>query len=481
MADDRIGVGGTGGPVDRARCDRPGIDGARLDRPSSVGSSTDGLNTEGSKIEGLKAGGLNTAGLNTDGLNTDEQLVRVLLQRAVAEVQPDPAGLHRIRRAVPRRRAARRGAWTGAAALAVAVAIALPALHDGDHLGLSGGPGTPGAHGATPSATPEGSAAGSDVVGPNRPPYPDVSAATGTGSPSGSVSAPPHPAASSASTGGVPSTPVAASSTGGGDDPPVPLCLRRDLGQGASRVGAADGEGRIYGYFTVVNTSGRTCRLGGPGSVAVTGTSGTDPARIRVTDHSAGDPATDLPAPRPGAGDGPGLVLAPQAAYRVEFGWVPDGGCRATGGVSPSATAGQSGSSGSGAGTSLAMQSGGPGGPGGPGGSASGSGSGSGPGSRAVAPADGASVAPTGAPPASATPTTGSTSVPSPSATPTTGHSAPPATVTIAHTPAPGSPAAASAVLPGACSGTVYRTAPQPVMAPAPTETPAPSVSASVG
>lgn len=451
MADDRIGAGGTG---DRARCGRPSTDGASLDRPNADGSNADGSKTDG---------------LSSDGLNTDEQLVRVLLQRAVAEVQPDPAGLHRIRHAVPRRRAARRGAWTGAAALAVAVAIALPALHDSDHLGLSGGPGTPGAHGATPSATAEGSTAGGDVVGSNRPPQPDASGTAGTGSPSGSVSTPPHPGASSTNAAGVPSAPVAASSTGGGDGAPVPLCLRGDLGQGASRVGAADGDGRINGYFTVVNTSARTCRLGGPGSVAVTGTTGTDPARIRVADHTAGDPATDLPAPRPGAGDGPGLLLAPQAAYRVDFGWVPDAGCRATGGASPSATAGQSGAGGSAAGTSLAMQSGGPGG------SASGSGAGD------AAPADGASVAPTGAPPASATPTTGPTSVPSPSATRTAGPSTPPATVTIAHTPAPGSPAAASAVLPGACSGTVYRTAPQPVMAPAPAETPAPSPSASGG
>ncbi|MFJ9946585.1 hypothetical protein [Kitasatospora sp. NPDC091207] len=426
-----------------------------------------GPNADGPEADGPNADGAGAAGPDTAGPDIDEQLVRVLLRRAVAEVQPDPTGLHRIRRAVPRRRAARRGAWTGAAALAVAVAIALPALHDDDHLGLSGGPGTPGAQGGSPSATAMGSPSGSAAVDPNWPPHPGASGTTGTGSPSGSVSAPPRPEAGSATTGGGVPAPATASSTGGGSGAPVPLCLRGDLGHGAAKVGAADGDGRIYGYFTVVNTSARTCRLGGPGSVAVTGATGTDAARIRVTDHTAGDPATELPAPRPADADGPGLLLAPQAAYRVDFGWVPDAGCRAPSGAPPSATPDRSGSGAVGSGTALAGQSDGP----------VGVASGAAPG--AVSPVGAASAAPTAAPPASATPTTDPTSVPSPSATPTAGPSAPPATVTLAHTPAPGSPAAASAVLPGACSGTVYRTAPRPVAGPSAPATPVPSGSPS--
>ncbi|MFE2726991.1 hypothetical protein [Kitasatospora sp. NPDC059327] len=435
---------------DRARGGGPNAGGPKASWPSAGGSN---------------AGGPDAAG--ADGPDIDEQLVRVLLQRAVAEVRPDPGGLHRIRRAVPRRRAARRGAWTGAAALAVAVAIALPTLHDNDHLGLSGGPGTPGAQGGSPSVTAAGSPSGSAAVDPNWPPHPGASGTTGSGSPSGSASATPRPEAGSASTGGGAPVPAAASSTGGGSGAPAPLCLRGDLGHGAAKVGAADGDGRIYGYFTLVNVSARTCRLGGPGSVAVTGATGTDTARIRVTDHTAGDPATELPAPRPADVDGPGLLLAPQAAYRVDFGWVPDAGCRAPSGAPPSATTDRSGSGAVGSGTALAGQ------PGGPGGAATAGAPG------AVGPAGGASGAPTAAPPASATPTTDPTSAPSPSATPTAGPSAPPATVTLTHTPAPGSPAAASAVLPGACSGTVYRTAPQPVAGPSAPATPVPSGSPS--
>ncbi|MEV7024984.1 hypothetical protein AB0O00_22945, partial [Kitasatospora sp. NPDC093558] len=68
----------------------------------------------------------------TSDLTTDELAVRDLMHRAVAGIQPAPGSLPRIRTAVPRRRAARRGALTGAVALAAAVAIGLPALHSAD-------------------------------------------------------------------------------------------------------------------------------------------------------------------------------------------------------------------------------------------------------------------------------------------------------------------------------------------------------------
>ncbi|MFD0277974.1 hypothetical protein ACFVHB_29260 [Kitasatospora sp. NPDC127111] len=424
--------------------------------------------------DGFHGGGLGGTGLRSgapadrgrggaDGLSTEELLLRELMRRAVAEVQPDPTGLHRIRRAVPRRRAAVRGAWTGAAALVLAVAIALPALHDADHLGLSGDPGSPSAHGGTASVPDDDGTSGTDPRGANQSPHPDPGAPGGTGSPSGPASSSPSPWASTLSTGPGSSAPVPAASTGDGDGTLVPLCSRSDLGQGSALVGTADGEGRIYGYFTVVNTSAHACRLGGPGSVAVTGTTGTDPGRIRVTDHTAGGPATGLPSPgAASAADttGPGLLLAPRAGYRVDFGWVPDAaGCPANGGAAPSTTAGRGSLAGSGTGSTSGTQAGGPGGSGG------------------AAPAIGPSAAAaTGAPPASASPTAGPTGAPSPTATPSTGPSTPAATVTLAHTPAPGSPSAATAVLPGACSGTVYRTAPQPLQAPsAPTASASPS------
>ncbi|MFC5890129.1 hypothetical protein RMN57_18840 [Kitasatospora sp. CM 4170] len=392
------------------------------------------------------------------------------MQRAVAEIEPDPSGLQRIRTAVPRRRVARRGALTGAAALALALAIALPALHDPDHLGLSGGPGSPTARGGT-AADHDDDGAGPGTVGGHGPtPHSGVSGTATGGAPSGSASASPSPWASPTNAVSGATAPVASPSAGSDDGPLVPLCTRGDLGRGASQVGAADGAGRIYGYFMVVNVSGRPCRLGGPGSVTVTETAGTDPARIRVTDHVAGDPATGLPAPGPtsaagdGGGaavDGQGLLLVSRAGYRVDFGWVPDSaGCPASAGSSPSATPGA-------AGRPVAGNPGMAGGAGGAGTSSSVRSGTLGSGPAAMAPAGGPSAGPTAGGAGSASPTAGPTTAPSPTATATGAPSAPPSAVTIAHTPAPGSPSAATATLLGACAGTVYRTGPQPLPPPA--------------
>ncbi|MCG6494454.1 hypothetical protein [Kitasatospora sp. A2-31] len=448
MADDRIGPW-------RAAGDAGGAGGAHAGGP------------------GTAAGAPGGPGAPAGGPGTEERTLRELMQRAVAEIEPDPSGLQRIRTAVPRRRAARRGALTGAAALALALAIALPALHDPDHLGLSGGPGSPTAHGGTAADHDDDGAGPGTAGGHGSSPHPGVSGTGTVGIPSGSASASPSPWAST--TDAVPgaTAPVTPSGAGSDGGPLVPLCIRGDLGRGASQVGAADGAGRIYGYFTVVNVSGRACRLGGPGSVTVTETAGTDPARIRVTDHVAGDPASGLPAPGPtsaagdGGGaavDGQGLLLVPRAGYRVDFGWVPDAaGCPSSAGASPSASPGVAGRSVAGnpglagggadagsAGTSSSARSGGPGS-----------------GSAAMAPAGGPSAGPTaGGGAGSGSPTARPTTVASPTATATAAPSTPPAAVTIAHTPAPGSPSAATATLLGACSGTVYRTGPQPLPPP---------------
>ncbi|MBV6696915.1 hypothetical protein [Kitasatospora aureofaciens] len=386
---------------------------------------------------GLHAGlhaGLDS-GLDADldaDLTTDELIVRDLMHRVVSDIQPAPGGLPRIRTAVPRRRAARRGAWTGAAALAVAVAIALPTLHTGDHLGLSGGPGSPHANG--PAATaPSGTTPDGTTV-PGASPHPDPGG-PGAGQPSGTAGASPTPGASSVRADGGTTAPATASSSG--DGPVVPLCTRLDLGQDGPQVGSADAGGRIYGWFAVTNVSGRSCRLGGPGAVFVTAVSGTDRSRIRVTDHTAGDPATGLPL-----ADTDPPVLAPQAGYRVPFAWIPDAVCPTAGpGTATAAPTGQSGANQAALTTQAPAATG--------------------------APGSGASAAPTSNPQTSASPTAGPTSAPSPTATPTPNPTAPnPPSATIAYTPAPGSPSAAMAVLPGACAGTVYRGGLQAVNAP---------------
>ncbi|MFF7990489.1 hypothetical protein ACFZDG_11945 [Kitasatospora xanthocidica] len=354
------------------------------------------------------------SGLST--LTTDERVVRELMHHAVAGIQPTAGGLPRIRRAVPRRRAARRGAWTGAAALALAVAVVLPVLHEGEHLGLSGGPGSAAAK--SPAATaPSGTAIGTSGPGSAPPVGPS---GTGEASPTAGPSTAPHTPGGGTTRADGTVAPTGTSGTGDGGI--VPLCTRTDLGDGIAQVGKADAAGRIYGSFTVYNLSGHSCRVGGPGAVAVTGVSGGDRNRVRTADHAPGDPAGGLTAM-----DAEPPVLAPLAGYRVPFAWVPDQTCTASGGPTSAPTGANQ--------VSLSSQA--PAASGGP--------------------ASGATGAPSANPQATSSPSAGPTPAPSPTATPTTNPTTPAPTATIAHTPAPGSPTAATATLPVACSGTLYR------------------------
>ncbi|WP_316522627.1 hypothetical protein [Kitasatospora brasiliensis] len=358
-------------------------------------------------------------------LSTEERALRELMHGAVSGIQPSAGGLPRIRRAVPRRRAARRGAWTGAAALAFVVAIGLPVLHEGEHLGLSGGPGS--ADAKSPAAGSPSGAAGTFGDGPAAHPDP-----SGTGA----VTPPPGTAAASHAPGaGATHTEGGQASTGAaGAGDVVPLCTRTDLGEGAAQVGTADGAGRIYGSFTVYNVSGRSCRLGGPGSVAVTAVSGGDRGRIRTADHAPGDPAVGLPTM-----DAEPPVLAPRAGYRVPFAWVPDQTCTGSGaGAVPANGVNK---------VRLRADA---------------------PAAEPEAPASDVSGAPSANPQASSSPTAAPTTESSPTTTPSGNPSTTAPTATLAHTPAPGSPAAATATLPVACSGTVYRGGVQGLGGPAP-------------
>ncbi|MGW3228121.1 hypothetical protein [Kitasatospora sp. NPDC001095] len=363
-------------------------------------------------------------------LSTEERALRELLHGAVSGIQPAAEALPRIRRAVPRRQAARRGAWTGVAALAFVVAIGLPVLHEGEHLGLSGGPGS--ADAKSPAATSSSGVTGS-AGGTGGASHGDPSGTGGVTSPSGSATAPHTPGGGLTHTDGG----IAPSGTGGADGGGiVPLCTRKDLGEGVSQVGAADGTGRIYGSFTVYNVSGHSCRLGGPGSVAVTAVSGGDRGRVHSADHAPGDPAADLPAM-----DGEPPVLAPRAGYRVPFAWVPERTCTGSGSLTTPASNGVN---------QVALRSDVP---------------------AAVEPGAPGSVtsdAPSANPPASSSPSADPTTAPSPSASPTGNPPTTAPTVTIAHTPAPGSPAVATAILPVSCGGTVYRGGVQGLGGPAP-------------
>jgi hypothetical protein len=316
----------------------------------------------------------------------EDPLVRELrerMHRAVAEVQPDPAALPRLRTQVPRRRARHRNLWTGAAAATLLTAAALPALHGVQRLDLSGGPvgGPLSAGPAQSSAVPQPSTGG----GSGRPsslPLPVATAA-----PAGSPSGPVPEVTTSGSLAGVPGAPSAGTA-------PVPGCGPADLGRGGSHLEAADPDGRVYGWFRVVNTSGRICELSGGGLLVA------DSAKVRVAPYAAGGPATGLAEP---VGDGP-LLLPPMTGYQVRFGWVPDGSCPSTE-AAPRAVA--------------------------------------------VDPGPSGTAAPSGAPGSGASPSP--VESPNPTASPTAGP-----TVTLTHTPAPGGPQVV-ATLANACTGTVYR------------------------
>ncbi|GAA0677011.1 hypothetical protein GCM10010193_32800 [Kitasatospora atroaurantiaca] len=373
---------------------------------------TDDHRSDGRRFGDRHTDSQSSAAHGSDGLM--ERELRALLHRAVDEVQPDPAALHRIQRAVPRRRARQRNVWTGAAAAVLLTAAAVPAIHGVQHFDLSGGP-APGSALADDDHVGTAGPNGSGATGRPHTPRPANPATAPAGTPAG---------ADTASVSGSLSTGTGGASAG---TAPVPGCGRADLGQASSHLAAADGSGKVYGWFTVRNTSGRSCELTGAGTVLVSAASGTDPSKVKVVEHTAGDPAGALPDP---AGAPRSLVLAPQAGYQVQFGWVPDAPC-----AKSAAPSGQSGSAPTAGGQAAGADS------------------------RA------AETSTVSTAEASASPTGGA----SPTATPT--GEAP--SITLAHTPESGGPAVATAVVNGACTGTVYRAAPQEVAAAQPSGAPA--------
>ncbi|UZJ30290.1 hypothetical protein [Streptomyces endophytica] len=112
-----------------------------------------------------------------------------------------------------------------------------------------------------------------------------------------------------------------------------PVCGRDQLGQGTSKVGQADADGRVYGAFRVVNTSTTPCSVQGGGTVVLASAQGsTNPDHIHVVDHTSGDEATGLPDP---ATTPDQLVLKPGEAYEVKFAWIPQAGGGPTGCANP--------------------------------------------------------------------------------------------------------------------------------------------------
>ncbi|MEC4014952.1 DUF4232 domain-containing protein [Streptomyces sp. H27-D2] len=366
---------------------------------ADVASERDGLNVPDEADEARAAtepppaGGEPSVGGGPSGLDhVDEDGLRRLFQGVVQDIEPSPDTLEHLRRAVPARRTRRRHALVGAAAAALLAGTAVPALV---HVANTGeGPNDHPANAASSRRThgaaegPGESGAGKDGKKPS-----DKETKGSKKDERKKDKGEKHgPGRATGGTGSTdPSSTMAATS---------PSCSRDQLGNGSGSAAPADAEGRVYGTFRVVNTSGDNCTVDGAGAVGVSTMGSAEASRIQVVDHTAGDAATGLPDTAPGQ-----VILQPGQAYEVKFAWIPADGGGASGCDSPGPTPTPGASEGTTDGTASE-----PAGDGGTG--------------------DGGE----------------------------TGGGQPPATVVLSHTPEVGQPSAADATIPDACAGTIYRT-----------------------
>lgn len=372
-------------------------DGATPDGTAVDGTGADGTGSDDAGADGT---GADDAGDIRRAADIDEQALRRMLHYAVDELEPPPHALEHLRRAVPARRARRRQALVGAVAAVVLGGAALPALV---HVtSASNASNDRPANAASSHRTPQGgdSSGRGEGSGGKDPDGPSDKARTDDHGDKGKDGKKdpdkPSKGAQGGDSGGTapdPSSTLNATS---------PTCSRTQLGGNGGSAGTADAEGRIYGSFRVVNTSGQACMVEGDGRFGVAAQGSADPGKVFFVDHTAGDAASGLPDPATEPGT---LILQPGQAYEVRFAWIP-----ASGG-------GPSGCPSSGDGTPTASPTPDAGGP-------------------ADQPGSGD---PSGSPGGG-------------------GGEQPAASVQVSYTPEAGEPAVGSVTLSGACAGTVYGT-----------------------
>ncbi|GGY43515.1 hypothetical protein GCM10010363_25380 [Streptomyces omiyaensis] len=250
----------------------------------------------------------------------DELALRRLLHGAVSGIEPSTRSLDHLRRAVPARRARKRQALIGAAAAVVLVGTAVPALV---HVA-----GSPGLTAANPALAGHGEQAqggtGSDA-GSGDP--------SSTKAPSVRVSPTTDPTRGAPDKNGDrPGDPKGDRPGGGTADDgsgTVRSCGRGMLRSAGAYNSGPDATGVVYGGFTIVNASDRTCVVDGDGLVGVSTGGAADPGRIAVVRHSSGDPASGLPDP---SSESSSVRLKPGGSYQVKFAWVPSETCPVDGG-----------------------------------------------------------------------------------------------------------------------------------------------------
>lgn len=295
-----------------------------------------GAGAEGDGAEGLGADGVGAEGVGEgfDELDADELALRRMLHGAVQDLQPADGTLEHLRRAVPVRRARKRQALVGAAAAALLFGTAVPAfVHVASSGGTSDDRPVNAGHGEQVQGG-TGDEVGGETSGPGAPSA-EAGEVPGGGGKGGSASpqqsGQPPAGASDGTVGGTEAP------TGSAPDA-APVCRPSQLGVAAAEAGQPDAEGKVYGTFRITNVSGTDCSITGAGGVAFRAMGAADQAKITVTDHAAGDPATGLPDPSQAAAAP--LLLKPSGAYEVKFAWVPSETCPVDGGGSGGGTGG---------------------------------------------------------------------------------------------------------------------------------------------
>ncbi|MEV6544501.1 hypothetical protein [Streptomyces sp. NPDC051665] len=351
--------------------------------PGGQGPDEHGNDPHGDDVFGAAAFG-------ADGFDPDELALRRLLHQAVQEVEPRDGTLDHLRKAVPARRARKRQALVGMAATVLFFGTAIPALvHVSNSTGSDADPSIMGnssqAQGGTSQGKgPDGGSSTSGGTSGRASQNPGGHKNDGTGKTPGRGTVSANP---SASTG------TAAS-----------VCTAEQLGASNSTVDAADSAGIVYGTFSVTNTSGTSCTVGGPGTVGTSAVGAADSSKISVAQHSSGDAAAGLPDPSTAVSQ---LVLQAGASYVVKFAWVPSETCPTTGTSTGGTTTGGS--------------------------------------TASPSPSEDASTS------------SGSTSGDAGTSTQLVEDGTLDGSVQVTHTAEPGSPAV-TATVPNACAGTVYRT-----------------------
>ncbi|MFF9085963.1 hypothetical protein ACF1BE_06035 [Streptomyces sp. NPDC014991] len=290
-----------------------------------------GPDDKGPKGSGPRPDGPDAPADGPDGLDgpdtpdSDELALRRLLHSAVDDIEPSTGTLDHLRRAVPARRARKRQAVVGMAAAALFIGTAIPALV---HVSYAGGSDPNTAMAGQSSQAQGGTGQSKDKSG-DKGGKKDAGGATAK---PGKTPGKHDEKGKGGHTGG--------GSTGGVNPPAtvapgVPLCTAGQLGSATGTADAPDTTGVVYGVFRVANVSGTACTLGGPGTVTPTAQGAADPAKIIAARHVAGDAAAALPDP---SLEVSGLILQPGAAYEEKFAFVPSETCPTTGGGSTGGT-----------------------------------------------------------------------------------------------------------------------------------------------